>query len=87
MELVRSAAKHALDKNAARAQVWKKGGWASGDETGFFVQVDSPDLKQVWFVACGSAASRKESSKPKAPVALDVDTFRLLPTLIDFQKQ
>jgi hypothetical protein len=67
----------------AYPQVWKKGGWACGNNTGFFVQLDSPDVKRMWFVPCGK--TDKHRAAPKAPVALDIDTFRLLPTLVKKQ--
>mmetsp|Transcript_12991 Transcript_12991/g.24781 ORF Transcript_12991/g.24781 Transcript_12991/m.24781 type:complete len:311 (+) Transcript_12991:181-1113(+) len=59
-------------------QVWKKSAWKGGNADGFFVQIDSPDFRRVWFIPCGQDKGR---AVPREPVSLDEDTFRLLPPL------
>jgi len=71
-------------EDIAYPQVWKKNEWksvASAIASGFFVQVESEDVKELWFVPCDE---KKDGGRaiPRDPISLDVDTFRLLPPLI-----
>jgi len=66
-------------EDIAFPQVWKKAGWKSASADGFFVQVESADVREMWFVPCDHSKGR---TIPRDPVTLDVDTFRLLPPLI-----
>jgi len=60
-------------------QVWKKSGWKFGSQSGFFCQVESREISQMWFVP---SSEEKGRCVPKNAVSLDVDTFRVLPPLI-----
>lgn len=75
------AAVAVIDKSKiAYPQVWRKtgpSGWQLGDHKGFFVQLETPMERKIWFV-------RHKSGKavPEQKVALDIDNFMLLPPLL-----
>eukprot|EP00268_Persea_americana_P021905 TRINITY_DN2179_c0_g1_i1.p1 TRINITY_DN2179_c0_g1~~TRINITY_DN2179_c0_g1_i1.p1 ORF type:complete len:328 (-),score=56.19 TRINITY_DN2179_c0_g1_i1:545-1528(-) len=62
-------------------QVWKGQGsrkWKHGQSDGFFVQLESPLLRKLWFVP---SSSEKGRTLCKDPEVLDVGAHELLPRL------
>eukprot|EP00245_Coleochaete_scutata_P006768 TRINITY_DN21549_c0_g1_i1.p1 TRINITY_DN21549_c0_g1~~TRINITY_DN21549_c0_g1_i1.p1 ORF type:complete len:324 (+),score=72.67 TRINITY_DN21549_c0_g1_i1:59-1030(+) len=62
-------------------QRWKERGskgWKWGDSDGFFVQLESPSQRSIWFVPSGI---EKGHHIPGSPELLDVDTYALLPPI------
>lgn len=60
-------------------QVWKGQGsrkWKHGQSDGFFVQLESPALRKLWFVP---SSSEKGRTLCRNPEVLDVDVHEVLP--------
>ncbi|XP_050220284.1 U-box domain-containing protein 70 [Mercurialis annua] len=62
-------------------QVWKGQGsrkWKHGQQDGFFVQFESPFLRQVWFIA---SSNEKGQTLCRDPETLDIGAHELFPRL------
>lgn len=75
------AAVAVIDKSKiAYPQVWRKSGpsgWQLGDHKGFFVQLETPTERKIWFVR-----HKNGKAVPEPKVSLDIDNFMLLPPLL-----
>ncbi|XP_021716935.1 serine/threonine-protein phosphatase 5-like [Chenopodium quinoa] len=62
-------------------QVWKGQGfrkWKHGQSDGFFIQFESPFLRNLWFIPC---SNEKGKALCRDPEALDIGAHELLPRL------